>query len=59
MYHCHLNANHSVQNEVIEVIKSSLCDYNDAYIPIRDNITIIVDNVTEVKFKISAPCIIC
>ena len=37
------------------MIKSNLCDYNDAYIPIRRNITIIVYNVTQREFKISAP----
>ena len=38
------NANFDVGNEIIyntEVLKSSLCDYNDAYILVRGNITII------------------
>ena len=33
----------NVRNEVIyntEVLKSNRCDYNDAYVPVRGNITI-------------------
>ena len=34
-----------------EVLESNLCDYNDAYILVRGNITIIVHQVTQVAFK--------
>ena len=37
------NAIYDVRNEIIyntEVLKSNLCDYNDAYILVRGNITI-------------------
>ena len=34
-----------------EVLKSNLCDYNDAYILLRGNITIIGHQVTQVAFK--------
>ena len=40
-----------------EVLKSNLCDYNDAYILVRGNITIIRHNVTEVVFKNCGPFI--
>ena len=39
----------------IEVLKSSLCDYNDAYISVRGDITIIGHHVTQVAFKSCAP----
>ena len=38
------NANYNVGNEIInvtEVLKSNLCDYNDVYILVKGNITII------------------
>ena len=38
------NANYDVENEIIhntEVLKPNFCDYNDAYILIGGNITII------------------
>ena len=38
------NANYDVGNEIIyntEVLKSNFCNYNDAYILVRGNITII------------------
>ena len=38
-----------------EVLESNLCDYNDAYILVRGNITIIVHQVTQVAFKNCAP----
>ena len=59
-----LNANHNVGNEIIysaKALKSNLPDYNDAYILVRDDITIIGHNVTQVVFKNCAPftkCII-
>ena len=52
------NGNYHVGNEIIytiEVLKSNLCDYNDAYILIRSDITIIGHNVTQVAFKNCAP----
>ena len=48
------NANYDVWNEIIyniEVLKSDLCDYNDAYILVRGNITIIRNRVKQVAFK--------
>ena len=47
--------NYSVGNKTIystEVLKSNLCDYNDAYILVRGDITIIVHNVTQVALQI-------
>ena len=52
------NANYDVRNEIIyntEVLKSNLCDYNDAYILVRGNITITWHQVTQVAFKNHAP----
>ena len=46
-------ANHDVGKEIIyntEVLKSNICDYNDAYILVRGNITIIGLQVTQVVF---------
>ena len=48
------NANYDVGNESIyntEVLKSNLCDYNDAYILVRGDITIIGHQATQVAFK--------
>ena len=50
----HLNANYDVGNEIIyntEVWKSNLFDYNDAWILVRGDITIIGHQVTEIAFK--------
>ena len=48
-------ANYDVGSEIIcntEVSKSNLCDYNDAYILVRGNITIAGSNLsTQVAFK--------
>ena len=47
-------ANCDVANQIIynaEVLKSNLCDYNDAYILVRGNITIIGHTVTQATFK--------
>ena len=38
-----------------ETIKSSLCDYSDAFILITGNITVTADNDTDVTFKNCAP----
>ena len=48
------NANYGVGNDIIcntEVLKSNLCDNNDAYILVRGDITIIGHQVTQVTFK--------
>ena len=50
--------NCDVGSEIIyntELLKSNLYDYNDAYILVRGNITIIGHQVTQVTFKNSAP----
>ena len=47
-------ANYGVGNEIIyntKVLKSNLCDYNDAYILVTGNITIIGDNAHGVASK--------
>ena len=52
------NTNCDVGNEIIyntEVLKSNLCDYNDAYILVRGDITIIASPATQVAFKTCAP----
>ena len=49
-------------NEIIhstEVLKSNLCDYNDACILVTVDITIIGHQVTQVAFKNCAPFIKC
>ena len=49
-----LNSNYNVGNEIIyntEVLKSNLCDYNDAYILLRGDITVIRHHVTQLVFK--------
>ena len=53
-----LNANYDVGNKIIyntEILKSFLCDYNDAYTLVRGNITIIGHQVTQVALKNCAP----
>ena len=52
------NAKYDVRNEInfnTEVLKSNLCDYKDASILVRGNITIIGNQVTQVPFKTYAP----
>ena len=52
------NANNDAGNDIInstEVWKSNLCDYTDAYIQVKANVTIIEDNWTQVAFKNCAP----
>ena len=56
MEHCQWwsKANSDVANQIIsntEVFKSNLCDYNDAYILVRGNITIIGHAVTQATCK--------
>ena len=47
-------ANYGVGNEITcntEVLKSNLCDYNDAYILVRSDIFVIAAPATYVAFK--------
>ena len=56
------NASYEVGNEIIyntEVLKSNICDYNDAYILIRGDITAIAAHATQVSFKNCAPLTKC
>ena len=51
-------ANDNAANEIIyntEVLKSNLCDYNDAYILVRGDITVVAAPATQVAFKNCAP----
>ena len=51
-------SNSAAANEItysIEVLKFDLCDYNDACILARDDITIIGHQATQVAFKNCAP----
>ena len=51
-------ANYGVGSGIIyntQVLRSNLCDYNDAYILVRGDITITGAAVTEVAFKNCAP----
>ena len=41
--------------EYTEVLKSNICDYNDAYILVKDDITVTVTLATQVAFKNCAP----
>ena len=46
------NANYGVGNEIIyntEVLKSNLCDYNDAYILVRCDITVVAAPATQLS----------
>ena len=52
------NANYGLGNEIIynkEVLKSNLCDNNDAYILVRGDIGITEHGATQVAFKNFAP----
>ena len=54
------NSNLDIGNETVcntEVLKSNLCDYNDAYILVRGDTTIVGRNVTEIAFENCAPLI--
>ena len=51
------NANYNVRSKIIyntKVLKSNLCDYNDAYILVKGHITVVGDNGTQASFKNSA-----
>ena len=53
-----LNSNYNVGNEIIyntEILKSNLCDYNDAYILLSGNITVVAAPIRQVAFKTCAP----
>ena len=48
------NANYDVGYEIIsntDVLKSNLCDYNNAYILVKGNINVIGGNGHQVEFK--------
>ena len=52
------NANYDAGNEIIyntDVLKSNLCDCNDASILVKDNITVAAVPATQVPFKNFAP----
>ena len=56
------NKNYGVENEInynTEILKSNPCDYNDAYILVRGDITLIEAPQTQVAFKICSPFITC
>ena len=38
-----------------EILKSNLCDYNDAYILLSGNITVVAAPIRQVAFKTCAP----
>ena len=52
------NVNDAVENEIIysiEVLKSNHCSFTDAYLLVRNDITILSQSVTQVVFKICGP----
>ena len=52
------NRNYDSENLIIfirEVLKSNICDYNDAFIPVRDNTSTAGNVATRVVFKNCAP----
>ena len=52
------NQNNSIKFET-ESIKSSLCDYSDAFILVTGDTTVTADNNTDVAFKCCAPFSTC
>ena len=51
-------SNYDATNEITnntEILKSNLCDYNDAYILVRDDIIVVAAPATQVAFKNFAP----
>ena len=53
-----MNTNYNAENVIIyntEVLKSNLCNYKDAYILVRGDITIVENIAYRVAFKSSAP----
>ena len=58
----HSNPKYSVRNDTIfstQVLKSNLCDFNDAYILVRGNINIYAAPATPLTFQNCAPCSKC
>ena len=56
------NVTYDVGNEIIyntEVLKSNLCDYHDAYILVKGDITVTAAPATQVSFKNCAPVTKC
>ena len=56
------NVNYEERNEIIyntEVLRSNLCDDNNAYNLVKDNITVTAAPATQVSFKNCAPFIRC
>ena len=52
------HANYNTVNEITynrQVLKSSLCDYNDAYILVKGDVTVIAAPEIQVSFKNCAP----
>ena len=52
------NTNYDVRNDFIyntEALKSNICDYSDAYILVRGDVSIIVHVATQGAFKNCAP----
>ena len=52
------NGNYDAGNEIIyntEVLKSNLCDYNDAYLLVNGDITVGAVHATQVAFKNCPP----
>ena len=51
-------SNYDARNEITyntEILKSNLCDYNNAYIFVRGDITVVATPATQVAFKNCAP----
>ena len=51
-------SNYDATNEITyytEILKSNLCDYNDAYILLSGNITVVAAPIRQVAFKTCAP----
>ena len=54
MEHCQSNSNYAAANEITyntEILKSNLCDYNDAQILVTGDITVVAAPATQVAFK--------
>ena len=52
------NSNYAPANEITyntEILKSNLCDYNDAYISVTGDITVVAAPATQVPLKNCAP----
>ena len=56
------NSNYAATNKIAyntEILKSNLCDHNDAYILVTDDITVVAFPATQVAFKNCAPLTKC